>query len=51
VKVDLSGNRATLTGVVTFFARGQQEAFNFTDKFVWRDGRWQATGSEVQKRE
>ena len=51
VKVDLSGNHATLTGVVTFFARGQQEAFNFTDKFIWRDGRWQATGSEVQKRE
>ena len=51
VKVDLSGNRATLTGVVTFFAKCQQEAFNFTDKFVWRAGRWQATGSEVQKRE
>ncbi|HEU4435779.1 MAG TPA: DUF4440 domain-containing protein [Pyrinomonadaceae bacterium] len=51
LKVDLSGNRATLTGVVTFFARGQQQSFNFTDKFVWRNGRWQATGSEVQKRE
>jgi len=51
LKLDLSGNRATLTGVVTFFARGQQQSFNFTDKFVWRNGRWQATASEVQKRE
>jgi hypothetical protein len=51
LKVQLSGERATLTGVVTFFARGEQESFNFTDRFVWRKGRWQATGSEVHKRE
>jgi len=25
--------------------------FEFLDKFVWRDGRWQATGSEVKRRE
>jgi hypothetical protein len=47
LKVDLSGDRATLTGRITFYARGQQEAYNFTDKFVWRNGRWQATGSEM----
>ena len=48
LKVHLSGDRATLTGKITYFARGQQQAFDFTDKFVWRNGRWQATGSEVQ---
>ena len=47
LKVDLSGDRATLTGKVTLLARGQDESFNFIDKFVWRNGRWQATGSEV----
>jgi hypothetical protein len=55
LKVDLSGDRATLTGKVTltgkatFFGGGQQETFNFTDKFVWRNGRWQATGSEIHQ--
>ena len=48
LKLDLSGERATLTGKITYFAQGAQESFNFTDKFVWRNGRWQATGSEVQ---
>jgi len=43
----LNGDRATLTGVVRFTVRQQELAFKFTDKFVWRDGRWQATGSEV----
>jgi len=47
LKVHLAGDRATLTGNVTFFGRGQQEAFTFTDRFVWRNGRWQATASEV----
>lgn len=47
LKVDLSGDRATLTGRITFYARGQQEDYNFIDKFVWRNGRWQATGSEM----
>ena len=47
LKVDLSGDRATLTGKVTFYADRREEAYNFTDKFVWRNGRWQATGSEM----
>ena len=47
LKVDLSGDRATLTGRITFYGRGRQEDYNFTDKFVWRNGRWQATGSEM----
>ena len=52
LKVSLKGDRATLTGIIRLEAndeRGQSQdlAFRFTDKFVWRDGRWQATGSDV----
>jgi hypothetical protein len=47
LKVDLSGDRATLTGRITVYGGGQQETYNFTDKFVWRNGRWQATASEM----
>lgn len=52
VKLVLTGDRATLTGVVTFFSRGgERTTFDFRDKFVWRDARWQATGSELKPRE
>lgn len=52
LKVSLRDDRATLTGVLQLEVkdeRGQNQslAFRFTDKFVWRDGRWQATASEV----
>jgi ketosteroid isomerase-like protein len=52
LKLSLKGDRATLTGTITLDVRddrGQNQnlAFRFTDKFVWRDGRWQATGSVV----
>jgi len=52
LKVSLKGDRATLNGIIRLEvkdARGQNQdlAFRFTDKFVWRDGRWQATGSDV----
>jgi hypothetical protein len=47
LKVRLAGDRATLTGKITYFVQGQPQVFDFTDKFVWRNGRWQATGSEV----
>jgi len=47
LKVSLKGDRATLTGIVRFRIRNQDVAFRFVDKFVWRDGRWQATSSEV----
>ena len=52
LKVSLYGDRATLTGVLQLDVRDEQGqnqslAFRFTDKFVWRDGRWQATASEV----
>jgi hypothetical protein len=53
LKVDLSSDRATLTGILRVELKDEQGeirpgAFRFTDKFVWRDGRWQATGSEVK---
>jgi hypothetical protein len=47
VKVRLIGARATLTGIIRLQVKDQELAFNFVDKFVWRDGRWQATASEV----
>jgi hypothetical protein len=47
LKVDLVRDRATLTGTLKLVIAGQENRFRFTDKFVWRDGRWQATGSEV----
>lgn len=53
LKVNLKSDRATLTGTIRLDVKNDQGevrpvAFLFTDKFVWRDGRWQATGSEVK---
>ena len=47
LKVDLKGDRAALSGVIKLRVRGEEVAYTFTDKFVWRDGRWQAVSSEV----
>ena len=47
LEVDLLGDRATLTGVVRFEIPDGEREFRFVDKFVWRDGRWQATSSAV----
>ena len=47
LKVSLKGDRATLEGIIHLRIRNQDNAFRFVDKFVWRDGRWQATASEV----
>ena len=47
LKVSLEGNRATLTGILRLRINNEDVAYRFVDKFVWRDGRWQATGSEV----
>lgn len=46
----LAGDRATLTGIITYFVRERSVSFDFKDKFVWRDGRWQATGAEIKER-
>lgn len=53
LKVNLKSDRANLTGTIRLDVKDDQGevrpvAFQFTDKFVWRDGRWQATGSEVK---
>jgi hypothetical protein len=53
LKVNLANDRATLTGILRVDLKDEQGrirpgAFRFTDKFVWRDGRWQATSSEVK---
>jgi len=51
LKLKLAGDRATLSGKITYVIDDRDVVFDFTDKFVWRDGRWQATGSEVKERE
>lgn len=47
LKVSLIGDRATLNGIIRLQVQGKEAAYSFTDKFVWRDGRWQAVGSVV----
>jgi ketosteroid isomerase-like protein len=52
LKVSLKSDRASLTGTLRLELKDQQgldhqAAYHFVDKFVWRDGRWQATSSEV----
>ena len=47
----LAGERAVLSGRVLLVMRDGEREFDFVDKFVWRDGRWQATGSVVKERE
>lgn len=51
LKLVLIGDRATLSGTVTVFDEDGKRVLDFTDKFVWRDGRWQATGSQVSEKE
>ncbi len=50
LKLTLKRDRATLSGTVTLEVEGQDDVvLRFTDKFVWRDARWQAVGSEVSR--
>ena len=49
LKVTLFGDRATLDGVIRLQLSDRELAFKFTDKFVWRAGRWQAVGSEISQ--
>ena len=51
LKVSLRGDRATLTGRIRIQIKGQEVVYSFIDKFVWRDARWQAVGSEVAQAE
>lgn len=49
LKLTLKGDRATLKGRMRLEREGENEerVVQFTDKFVWRDDRWQAVASEV----
>lgn len=47
LSVDLDSDRATMTGYLRQVTTGGNEVYSFTDEFVWRDGRWQATGSRT----
>ena len=47
LRITLRGDRATLLGKVRFQLRDREVVYDFVDRFVWRDSRWQATGSEV----
>ena len=48
LQVALHGDRATLMGRLKLHTDQGEDTYRFTDRFVWRDGRWQATGSEVE---
>jgi len=50
LNLSLTGDRVTLSGIITYFVRERSVSFDFKDRFVWRDGRWQATGAELKKR-
>lgn len=50
LNLSLAGDRATLSGIITYFVRDRSVSFDFKDRFVWRDGRWQATGAELKRR-
>jgi hypothetical protein len=45
----LRGERATLSGKIHLFEQGTERVLEFTDRFIWRANRWQATGSEVKE--
>ena len=49
LKLTLLGDRAILEGTITYFVDDRTAAFKFTDRFVWREGRWQATGAELTR--
>jgi len=50
LKLSLVGDRATLSGIITYFLDERSVSLDFTDKFVWRDGRWQATSAVIKRR-
>ena len=50
LKLVLAGDRATLSGTITYLMNNESRAFEFVDKFVWRDGRWQATNAEIKEK-
>jgi hypothetical protein len=49
LKLTLKGDRATLKGRMRVEREDEELVVQFTDKFVWRDERWQAVASEVSQ--
>lgn len=45
--VDQNGDRATVNGTSSLEKTSGTEVYNFIDKFVWRDHRWQAVASHT----
>jgi len=49
VTVEQNGDRATVKGTLTDETTKGTEVYEFTDKFVWRDNRWQAVASKTTR--
>jgi hypothetical protein len=49
LRLDLEGDRATLDGYLRQETTRGTEVYGFTDNFVWKDGRWQATASRTTR--
>ena len=49
LRLDLDGNGARLSGYLRQETTRGTEVFGFTDEFVWRDARWQATASRTTR--
>lgn len=49
VTVEQNGDRATVKGTLTDETAKGTEVYTFTDKFVWRDNRWQAVASKTTR--
>lgn len=51
LSLTMAGDRATLSGKIAYTRQGRQSVWDFTDRFVWRNGRWQATAAELRELE
>ncbi|MFY9618969.1 MAG: DUF4440 domain-containing protein [Pyrinomonadaceae bacterium] len=49
LRLDLDGDRARLDGYLRQETTRGTEVYSFTDEFVWREGRWQATASRTTR--
>jgi Domain of unknown function (DUF4440) len=49
LRLNLDGDKATLDGYLRQETTRGIEVYSFTDEFVWRDGRWQATASRTTR--
>jgi len=49
LQLTLRGERATLSGKLRYVMADGEQLQNFTDRFVWRDGRWQCVSAHVTR--